>query len=318
MTVSRVLNDSPWVSEETRARVLAAIEVTGYQRNGAARALATTRSGRIGVLSRPFDGSGLPGVAEAIQVAAETAGYEVVIVAAVNVGPTRMRVALQQLIDQGVEAVILTHPCIPATPGRRPSQATVPIVTLGGHDSTRDASVTVDQELGGRLATEHLISLGHRLIAHVAGPRGRFDTESRRSGWLAANADAGLLPGPELAGDMSAKSGYSAGLRIAVEPTITAVFAGNDAMALGIIHALTERGREVPGDVSVVGFDDQPESAYFLPPLTTINQDLATLGREAVATAVRLINGETALAAQALRPSLSVRRSSAAPRSQPM
>jgi DNA-binding LacI/PurR family transcriptional regulator len=120
-------------------------------------------------------------------------------------------------------------------------------------------------------------------VWHVAGPPRWFETSARIDGWRAALADAGVEAPPLLDGDWSARGGYEAGLLLARLPSATAVFAANDHTALGLIRAFAEHGRRVPHDVSVVGFDDVPESAYFSPQLTTVPQDFAALGRQGLA-----------------------------------
>jgi len=173
----------------------------------------------------------------------------------------------------------------------------------------------VDQHAGARAATEHLLDLGHRHVAHVTGPKDWVEAEERREGWRAAQSDRGLLPGPELTGDWSAESGYAAGLRIAEDGDVTAVFAANDAMALGVLKALHEQGRRVPEDISVVGFDDVPEAAYYWPPLTTVNQDFGTLGRRALELTLRALDGEADPVAALVEPALVVRESTGPGRS---
>jgi DNA-binding LacI/PurR family transcriptional regulator len=131
-------------------------------------------------------------------------------------------------------------------------------------------------------------------VHHVAGPHSWLDAQERIAGWRGALADADIEEPPPLAGDWSASSGYRIGHQIAEDRNVTAVLCGNDHMALGLLRALNERGRRVPGDVSVVGFDDIPESGYFLPPLTTVRQDFGELGRRAVGALIDMINGRPA------------------------
>ena len=145
----------------------------------------------------------------------------------------------------------------------------------------------IDQVMGGAMATEHLLALGHQHVAHVTGPLDWLEASQRRSGWQEAHRRRSVVPGPEVNGDWSAHSGYDAGLWIADDPSVTAVFAANDAMALGVLKALHERGRRVPEEMSVVGFDDTPEAAYFWPALTTVSQDFERLGHQALDLTLR-------------------------------
>jgi DNA-binding LacI/PurR family transcriptional regulator len=169
----------------------------------------------------------------------------------------------------------------------------VPLVAMGCGTQAPLTSAAVDNTAGAALATRYLLDLGHRTVHHIAGPASWVDAQERISGWREALARAGA-PEPELlSGDWGCPSGYRIGQRIAASPEVTAVFCGNDHMALGLLRALAEHGRRVPEDISVVGFDDIPESAYFLPPLTTVRQDFGELGRRALATLVDMIDGRS-------------------------
>ena len=167
----------------------------------------------------------------------------------------------------------------------------------------------VDQQAGAILATDHLLELGHLRVAHVSGPPDWIEADQRRDGWRLAHQRRGLIPGPEIAGDWSAQSGYAAGLRISADPTQTAIFVASDAMALGVLKALHERGLRVPEDISVLGFDGVPESAYYWPALTTVVQDFSALGRRALELTLRSLDGEEAPAVDLVEPTLLVRGS---------
>ncbi|MGY2873154.1 DNA-binding LacI/PurR family transcriptional regulator [Marmoricola sp. URHA0025 HA25] len=309
-TVSRVLNDSPLVREETRARVLAAIDELGYRRNMAARMLATNRSGRIGVISAHLVLYGPSMIGAAVQDAGHRAGYDVSLVGLSEFSARSLRDAVERLLDQAVEALVVAVAQRDAVAETRALQLAIPVVVVQGVSAGQTMAAGVDQLAGARAATEHLLDLGHRRVAHVTGPMDWVEAEQRREGWRVAQSDRGLLPGPELAGDWSAESGYAAGLQIAEDHDVTAVFAANDAMALGVLKALHEQGRRVPGDVSVVGFDDVPEAAYYWPSLTTVNQDFASLGRCAVELALRALDGEADPVVELVEPRLVARSSS--------
>jgi DNA-binding LacI/PurR family transcriptional regulator len=175
-------------------------------------------------------------------------------------------------------------------------------------------SVAVDNTEGAALATRYLLGLGHRTVHHLSGPRSWLDAEARVEGWRAALREAGA-PEPDLvSGDWSAASGYERGQQIARDDSVTAVLCANDQVALGLVRALSEQGRRVPEDVSVVGFDDIPEAAYFLPPLTTVRQDFGELGRRALDSLVRLIfDRDAAAPAEPVVPEFVVRSSAAPP-----
>jgi DNA-binding LacI/PurR family transcriptional regulator len=308
-TVSRVLNDSPLVKDETRVRVLAAIEEMGYRRNMAARMLATNRSRRIGVISAHLVLYGPSMVSAAVQEAGHDAGYDVSLIGLAEFSAEHLHDAVERLLDQAVEALVVAVAHREALAATRELQLSIPVVVAQGVAAGQPMAAGIDQNAGARLATEHLLDLGHEHIAHVTGPMDWVEAEQRRGGWRAAHAGRGLLPGPELVGDWSAQSGYEAGLRIAADQAVTGVFVANDAMALGVLNALHAQGRRVPEDVSVVGFDDVPEAAYYWPALTTVNQDFATLGRRAVELTLRALSGEKDPVLDLVAPEVVVRAS---------
>jgi DNA-binding LacI/PurR family transcriptional regulator len=314
-TVSRVLNGSPLVKEDTRARVLAAIEEMGYRRNNAARVLATNRSGRIGMISAHLALHGPSMIAVAVQEAGHDAGYDVSLVGVSDFSPESLTGAVERLLDEAVEALVVAVAHRDAHERVLSLEVPVPVVLVQGVSASEPMAAGIDQVAGARLATDHLLELGHRRVAHVTGPLEWVEAGQRRAGWREAHEQRQLLPGPELAGDWSARSGYEAGQRIADDPDVTAVFAANDGMALGVLRALHERGVDVPGRVSVVGFDDVPEAAYFWPGLTTVSQQFSVLGRCAVELTLRALAGEQAPAHDLVQPALVVRGSTAAPAS---
>ena len=193
--------------------------------------------------------------------------------------------------------------------------ADLPVVALWGPLKSRTPVVAIGEAEGAAAATGHLLELGHQTVWHIAGPTGRIGTEERLRGWRAKLRAAGGTPPPPLRGDWSAESGYAAGQLLARQSDATAVFVGNDQMALGVLRALHEAGRRVPDDISVVGFDDVPDAAYFIPPLTTIRQDFAALGRQSVQSLLhRISGGPDTLPLRVTLPTELVIRSSTAPR----
>jgi DNA-binding LacI/PurR family transcriptional regulator len=175
--------------------------------------------------------------------------------------------------------------------------------------------ISIDQYAGARLATEHLIGLGHREIRHIAGPADSMDAVERRRGWADAMREQGLEVHEPIVGDWLAASGDDAGRALLDEGAATAVFVGNDQMSLGVLHAAHEAGVRVPEELSVIGFDDIPEAAYFSPALTTMRQDFDLLGRDIMATVLEVLRDEsTAPDRPARLPELIVRSSTAAPR----
>jgi DNA-binding LacI/PurR family transcriptional regulator len=314
-TVSRVLNDSPLVRDETRTRVLAAIEELGYRRNMAARMLATNRSARIGVISAHLVLYGPSMISAAVQDAGHKAGYDVSLVGLSEFSRESLNDAVERLLDQAVEALVVAVAQRDALAATGDLQLAIPVVVAQGVRAGQPMAAGVDQHAGARAATEHLLDLGHRHVAHVTGPMDWVEAEQRRAGWRSAQTDRGLLPGPELTGDWSAESGYRAGLQIAEDSDVTGVFVANDDMALGVLKALHEKGRRVPEDVSVMGFDDVPEAAYYWPALSTVNQDFAALGRCAVQLALRALDGEADPVMDLVEPEVVVRDSTGPARS---
>ncbi|TNM67919.1 LacI family DNA-binding transcriptional regulator [Streptomyces sp. NP160] len=322
-TVSRVLNSAPKVAAGTRQRVLEAITELGYRRNPAARALATGRGGLVGVLTSSSALYGPASITAALGLAATEAGVHLAVEHVVDFDVASVQHGLSRLVDQYAEAVVLVAPvqeAYEALAGAQPLvQVPVLAVSSGGVGATE---VSVDQRAGARLAVQHLLDLGHETVWHVRGPRGWYEADQREEGWREVLQAAGREVPPVLEGAWSADSGHRAGELLARVPEVTAVFAANDSCALGVVRALAERGRSVPDDVSVVGFDDVPESAHFLPPLTTVRQEFSELGRTALRQVLRMVEGDGALGdagaepavrSVQLQPELVVRRSTAAP-----
>jgi LacI family transcriptional regulator len=317
ITVSRVVNGHPSVRPETRARVEAAIQKLGYRRNSVARALKSRRSSTIGVVIVGSDLFELPRILLGVETAAKEAGYWVSLASRQGESSADDLVeTLQRLTDQSVEAIAVVTDRPVAVEALSGLVFGVPVaVVMSGSVPNPDLGfVEVDQELGARLAVRHLLDLGHRHIAHLTGALRTFDARARVDGWQTELATAGAQ-GARLEGDFSAESGFRLGHRLCTDDAglPTAVFAGNDLMAMGALAAFAERGVKVPQDVSVVGFDDMKGSGYLVPALTTVRQDFVHLGRSAIELLVRMLGGEKA-ERQKITPELVVRRSTAVPR----
>lgn len=308
-TVSRVLNDHPDVAAETQQRVRAAMAELGYRMNNAARALGTRRSRTLGVLASDALQYGPSRSIAALEASARGAGYWVSAAFADAGDADAVVSAVDHLIAQGVEGIVVVAPHARTLEALDALQIGVPVVTL--HSAGRGArGLSVDQAAGARLAVAALADAGHTRIAHLAGPADWLEAESRAEGYAAELAERGLAAGPVIAGDWSAGSGYAATERVRASGA-TAVFAANDQMALGLLGGLHEAGLSVPGDLSVVGFDDIPDAAYYWPKLTTVRQDFDELARRAVAAVV----GEAAAGESDLAPvaPLLIARDSVAP-----
>jgi DNA-binding LacI/PurR family transcriptional regulator len=309
-TVSRVLNQHPNVSRATKEDVLAAIRELGYRRNAAARALVTGRTHTLGVISFDTTIFGPASMLYGVERAAHP-GYSVVVANVPAPGGTGMLEAVERCLEQAVEGLIVIAPHTAAIAALTSVAAEVPLVAVKCGTRSSLPSVAIDNAAGAEKATRHMLELGHRTVHHVAGPATWLDADDRVAGWRRALAAAGADEPQMLRGDWSALSGYQIGLQLAARPEVTAVFCANDQMALGLIRALAEAGRRTPEDVSVIGFDDIPESGFFWPPLTTVRQDFGELGRRAVAMLVDRISGHQSQQPEPVVPDLIVRASTA-------
>jgi DNA-binding LacI/PurR family transcriptional regulator len=314
-TVSRVLNNHPSIRPDTRQRVLDAMTQLDFRPNRAARRLATKRSFTIGVVVT-VNGSycGPSSSISAIEDAAREAGYSTLLASPRRMDAAALSEALEHLIGEGVEGIVVLAPQtrtaeVIATVGKP-----VPVVLMQSDQPSTSPGLSVDNELGGALAARHLLGLGHRRLAMVAGPGDWSEAVARRRGFEGALAEAGVSTVAVAEGDWSAESGYDAFQRL-VRHDFTGIFCANDQMALGLIHAASDRNLAVPTDLSVVGFDDVPESAHYLPPLTTIRQDFEVLGRRSIQSLLAQVEGTSVSFDVPVRPSLIVRASTLAVRS---
>ncbi|GAA4593387.1 LacI family DNA-binding transcriptional regulator [Planotetraspora phitsanulokensis] len=318
-TVSRVLNEHPRVSPATRERVLAAVRQLNYHPNALARGLAGGRSRVVGVISFNADLYGPAATLLGIERAAHAAGYGLSIATVERVDYHGVLSACGRLADQSVDGVIVITPQTTATAALHRLPRGMAAVAVSPDPRTPIPAISVDQVAGARLAVTHLLELGHRNVWHVTGTDDSLEAQGRVEGWRATLEQAGITSPPLIRGDWSARSGYQAGLRLAGRKDVTAVFAGNDQLALGMLRAFAERGVRVPEDVSVVGFDDIPEAEYLVPPLTTIRQDFGEVGRRCMAALLPRMRADlpagTTHPAQdpTIQPTLIVRRTSTTP-----
>ncbi|MFF2331324.1 MULTISPECIES: LacI family DNA-binding transcriptional regulator [unclassified Streptomyces] len=313
-TVSRALRGSPNVNPDTNRRVLAAVEQVGYRFNSAARALSSGRSHTIGLVLLASGGYySRSAVTAGVESAAGDAGYAVSIatISALDVG--LMERSLAKLADQGVDGLVIAVPLISVTQKMEDITRDIPTVTLDGSRTAGARVLGIDQMEAGRIATQHLLDLGHRQVWHVSGPDEWIEARQRRQGWQECLEAAGIEAPPPLEGDWSPDSGYRQGQIVAMIPEVTAVFVASDEMAFGVIRALRERGRAVPDEVSIVSVDDIALAAYCTPPLTAVRQDFFGYG----AAAVRLLlQGDATVEESVVSATLSVRASTAPPRPQ--
>ena len=276
-TVSRVINDLPNVRPSTRTRVEQAIAQLRYSPSPAARALVTRRTRTIGLITPGVSDYGPTSIAMHFNFAARAARYSVDTVSAVEADPAGIRSAVEGLLRQRVDAIVLVVVDVAVLETVRALDLTVPLVASASTPRRNPHIVSIDQYRGARSAVRHLTELGHTRILHIAGPRTASDAVERVRGWRDELAASRLEVVEPQHGDWSAQSGYRLGMDLGIEPG-TALFVANDHMTIGVLSALRERGIRVPEDVSIVGFDDVPEAGYLYPPLTTVRQDFASLG----------------------------------------
>ncbi|MEW1921057.1 LacI family DNA-binding transcriptional regulator [Pseudarthrobacter oxydans] len=311
-TVSRVLNDAPDVSAATRKRVLQVIKDIGYRRNRAATALVTSRSMSIGILSDGSPRFGPVGTLMALENVARKKGYATTVISVEKPDEESVQAALDTLDDTGVGGIIVIAPHVEMAAAVWNASFRVPVemIAAGASSTPNVFTYSENQELGARLATQHLIDLGHTDIAHIAGSMDWFDGRVRKRGWEAALRDAGLPQGLCIEGDWSPRWAYETGLKLVREGRVPqAIFAASDHTALGLIRAFAENGVRVPEDVSIVGFDDIEGSDFFLPPLTTVRQDFAALATMSMEVLTGAMEGRE-VDRTPIAPTLVVRNSS--------
>lgn len=287
-TVSRVVNASPRVDPQTRVRVETAMADLGYRPHRAARALRTGRTQTIGLLVSTLATVGNSRMLQAVADAAASRGYALTVVT-LGAG-TGIPQAFERLSEQGVDGVVVLNEAS-ALARDAPTPRDLELVVLdapaGGRGADFGFSIVQSDHAGGaRQAAIHLLALGHRTVHLIGGPEASFAASERERGWRLALAAAGAPEPGVIRGDWTAASGHSAAQALAADPAVTAVFAANDQMALGVIRALADAGRRVPEDVSVVGFDDIADAADYRPPLTTVRQGFDALGELAVAALI--------------------------------
>lgn len=313
-TVSRVLNGHPSIKPETRERVRQVIDSMNYRPNRAARALATSRSQRIGVLVDSAGQYGPNRTLRAIEDSARDAGYTVSSITVADGGAEATQEALDHLLDQGVDGLCVIAPRTTSVDVIRRASPQLPTLLLKAEGEEQMHTLSVDQMQGADLAVRHLLALGHRTILHLAGPQDWLDARSRAKAWSNGLAAEGLAVPKLLIGDWTADFGYAIAGELSDRDDFTAVFAANDQMALGLLHGFHAAGRRVPQDISIVGFDDLPEAKHYLPPLTTIRQDFQEVGRRSVEVLLTALRTALAPGRTLIEPELVIRDSTARPR----
>lgn len=294
-TVSRALNGIGPVRGDTSRRVMAAARALKYVPHAAARSLSIRRSHTLGVLLPEVHGEFFSEVIRGIDVAARQRGYHLLVSSSHN-DIEEMSAVLRALRGR-VDGLLAMSPDLALGPMGRALAADTPIVLLNS-SATGRATIRIDNYAGARSMTDHLVALGHRYIAFITGPERNADAAERLRGYRSALGVSATARRPhiEVQGDFTENAGYRAIAQIlAMKPRPTAIFAANDAMAIGAVRGLREAGLHLPEDMALAGFDDIPMSRYLTPPLTTVRVDMAELGRRAVDLLVTAIEQRTAI-----------------------
>ena len=299
-TVSRVLNGKGPVREETRRRIRAVAKRLRYVPHGAARSLITRKTSTLGVLLPDLYGEFFSEVIRGLDVATRRRGYHLLVSSSHS--DRRETEAMLRAMRGRVDGLVVLSPALGARKLRSNLPEELPLVLLNCADHGAFDSIRIDNRGGAIAMTRHLLSLGHRRIAFVQGPPDNHDATERRRGYREAmRAGGAAASGMELPGDFREEAGYRAAPQLlTARPRPTAVFAANDAMAIGLLCAFRERRIRVPEDVALAGFDDIPIARYLTPPLTSVRVPIDELGACAVERMLELL--EAAPAKRGARP----------------
>lgn len=314
-TVSRVVSGRTPVSPKLREKVLAAVRELDYRPNAAAQALVSGRRSIVAVLARNTTRFGYAATLQGIEEAARAAGHVVMIAVIESDDPTEIAREVDLILSQPLAGAIVIEFDQVGVATLEALPPSLPVVAAAGAQRRGSARshAFLDDFAGGRQATEYLLSLGHATVHHIAIPATRLRS-GRAWGWHQALKDAGIPVPPIIHAEYSPTSGYDAAQQVVDDPTVTAILCGNDELAIGVARAYQERGRRIPQDVSIVGFDDQPFAEMWLPALTTVAQDFTDLGRRTFAQLDELLRTGVRPPNSAVRPRLVIRESTAPPR----
>lgn len=294
-TVSRVINERPDVSPETRKRVQAVIEKMGYQPSALARSLIRQRSYTIGVVTA---GLGYVGPAQAlsgITGAAEAAGYALLLKELSSFDANNITPIFQAFLSRHVDGIIWAVPEVGENRkwvNRLQMDLEIPVVYLTMEPQEGISVVSINNYLGGRMALTHLLEQGYRHTAHISGPLDWWESRQRMNGWKNVLIEAGHEVNDRfwVEGNWSSASGVQAAKTLFEKyPEMDSIFVANDQMALGVMQAAFEHNVSIPDGLGIVGFDNIPESAFFRPPLTTVQQDVYSLGKIALEETIKMI-----------------------------
>lgn len=284
-TVSRVLRDDRYIRASTSASVRSAIEELGYRPSAVARSLRTRATGTIGLIVPDLKDPFFPELVDGADAAARDLGYSIILGASAS-EESRTLHYLRLMVDHRVDGLVIAAAELPAASRQWLAGIPVPVVAVNAEAGDfAETSITSDNEGGARLAAEHLIGLGHRHLGYLRGPLGLSAAAARHRGFMAACEAAGIALGsvavavPELS---MAGGARAAAALLAEHPEITGIASYSDPLAIGALHGVLAAGRNVPGDVSIVGLDDVTTAAWVTPGLTTVAQQKGEMGRLAV------------------------------------
>ncbi|GGA11826.1 LacI family transcriptional regulator [Paenibacillus marchantiophytorum] len=314
VTVSRVLNNSTTVREINRQKVLQAMKDLGYTPSSAARSLARGSTGLIGITLQTLGDTVFDGIIHAVNESLEAKGYFLALSIA---SPAQMdNSAVNHFLFQEdrVDGIILLSTFAEKEYVLELKRKKIPFVIIDNHiEDTKAITINVDNFLGGYEATKHLLNLGHTKIMHISGPELYLSARDRRRGYEQAMAEADLAPTVIMAEQFDIRCGFDS-VKTCLEHGLkpTAVFAGEDGLALGAMDAFRDEGYHIPRDISIVGYDDQYFAKAIHPRLTTIRQPMEKLGQEAVRILLEMIDGSSKRSKSVcLTPALIVRESTA-------
>jgi LacI family transcriptional regulator len=321
-TVSRVINNRPDVAPETRERILITINELGYQPSALARSLIQQRSYTLGVVTAGLKYIGPSRTLNGITSAAEEAGYALLLKELPRFDTEDVLPIFQALLSHHVDGIIWAVPEVGENRNwinKQSLDLKLPVVYLAVESKEIISTVSVDNYLGGRMATLHLLEQGYRHIGHITGPLDWWEARQRMVAWKDALQEYGLIAQEEhcAEGNWSPESGVQALEKLFEQyPEMDSLFVANDQMALAVIQVACQKGLRIPDQLGIVGFDDIPESAYFCPPLTTVQQDQYAVGKVAVEETIKMIEtgwqGQQPIEPKSimLTPTLVVRQSS--------
>jgi DNA-binding LacI/PurR family transcriptional regulator len=321
-TVSRVINDRPDVAPETRERILITINELGYQPSALARSLIQQRSYTLGVVTAGLKYIGPSRTLNGITSAAEESGYSLLLKELPSFDADDVLPIFQALLSHHVDGIIWAVPEVGENRNWINQQSfdlKIPIVYLAMEPKQNFSAVSVDNYMGGRMATSHILEQGYRHIGHIAGPLDWWEARQRMAAWKDTLSEHGFETREEhwAEGNWSSESGFQAVEKLFEQyPDMDSIFVANDQMALAVMQVVCQKRLKIPEDLGVVGFDNIPESSFFCPPLTTVQQDQYAVGKVAVEETIKMIESgwqglePTEPTSIMLTPTLVVRQSS--------